>query len=90
MFVRKGSTESENCLLFEEFLRENFLKYCVFSFLQTELYLFFTHFTAKKFSLEGNFKYLCLHLDLFILAFLRCFVIKMAPLLRTNFFFRVA
>ena len=62
-------TKFQNYLLFEEFLFVHFLKYCVFPFLQSKLHLFFILFIAKKFSLEGNFKYLCLHLDLFIIDF---------------------
>ena len=90
LFVKKASTEFQNCLFFQEFLLVHFLKYCVSAHLQSELHLFFILCIAKKFYLVGNFKYLRLHLDLFITAFLRCFVIIEASLPRTNFFFRGA
>ena len=89
-YVTKDLTKTQNCLLFEKILLVHFLKYCVFAFLQSELHLFFILFIAKNFCLGGNFKYLCLHLDLFIIAFLRCFIIKRGSLPRTNFFFRGA
>ena len=67
-----------------------FFEYCVFAFLQSELHLFFILLMDKKFSFEGNFKYLRLHLDLFIIAFQMYFVIKGASLPQANFFFRGA
>ena len=76
LFVRKGLFKFQNCLLFQEFLLVHFLKYCLLAFLESELHLFIILFIVKKFSLEGSFTYLCLHLDLFIISFLSCFVIK--------------
>ena len=54
-------TKFQNYLLFEQFLFVHFLKYCVFPFLQSKLHLFFILFIAKKFSLEGNFKYFLIY-----------------------------
>ena len=70
LYFRNHLTKFQNCLVFEEFLPVHFLEYRVFSILQSEWHLFVILFIAKKFFLERNFKYLCLHLDLFIIAFL--------------------